>query len=342
MTKEEEIQIVHGNGTHVVILGAGASFAATLHRPEKNGKSLPLMRNIIDIVGLGYLVDQLPNELKILKEDFEKLYSNLVGTGKFQEEQKIIEQEIYNYFNEMDLPEEPTIYDYLILALRNSKDVIATFNWDPFLYKAYVRNGNFVKSPGILFLHGCVSIGYDIEDKRPGPAGMYSKETLNKFEPTKLLYPVGQKDYNTDPFIKGQWDALAAELNIAERVTIFGYSAPATDVEAIGLLQNAWGNAASRSMEEFEIVDIRKEDEVKESWKTFIHTHHYHYTTDYFGSSLAQHPRRTVESYHHWAMPLSPSEAFQKGNKIPSDIQTMQELWDWHIPLVEAEAKLVG
>lgn len=53
------------------------------------------------------------------------------------------------------------------------------------------------------------------------------------------MYPVDQKDYNSDPFIKGQWDALANKLKIAERVTVFGYSAPKTDIEAIELLQNA-------------------------------------------------------------------------------------------------------
>lgn len=339
MTKEEEIEIVHGKGAHVVILGAGATYASTLRNSEKNGKALPLMRNVIDVVGLADVVNELPEEYKLHKEDFEKLYSLLAKDDKFNKEREYIEKKVYQYFEELELPDEPTIYDYLILSLRHKKDLIATFNWDPFLYKAYVRNGQFTKSPGILFLHGCVSLGYDQSNGSSGPAGWFSKETEQEFVPTKLMYPVDQKDYNSDPFIKGQWDALANKLKIAERVTVFGYSAPKTDIEAIELLQNAWGNVEERAMEEFEFIDIQEEDKLLESWETFVHSHHYHYCNDYFDSSLAMHPRRTVESYHHWAMPLTPNEAFQDGNPIPDNFRTLEELWEWHAPLIEAEKK---
>ena len=339
MTKEEEIEIVHGKGTHVVILGAGATYASALRNPEKNGKTLPLMWNVIDIVGLSNVVKGLPIEYQLLKEDFEKLYSLLAKDDKFKAEREHIEKVVYQYFNELELPDEPTIYDHLILSLRHRKDIIATFNWDPFLYKAYVRNGQFTDSPGILFLHGCVSLGYDKSNGSSGPAGWFSKETKQEFEPTKLLYPIDKKDYNSDPFINGQWDVLGNSLKEAERVTVFGYSAPVSDVEAIDLLQKAWGNVEDRAMEEFELIDIQKEKKILKSWGTFIHTHHYHYCNDYFDSSLALHPRRTVESYHHWARPMTPSEAFQDGNQIPNNFKTLEELWKWHEPLIEAENK---
>lgn len=339
MTREEEIEKVHGNGSHVVILGAGATYASTLRNPEKNGKELPLMKNVVDIVGLGSIVKGLPKEFQKLTKDFEKLYSKLSQTEEFNEEKKQIEELVYSYFSTLDLPDEPTIYDHLILSLRHQRDVIATFNWDPFLYKAYLRNGEFVKSPGILFLHGCVSLGYDSSNGSSGPAGWYSKATKEQFKPTELLYPVESKDYNSDPFIKGQWDALSEELKIAERVTVFGYSAPVTDVEAIALLQNAWGDAEQRAMEQFELIDVREEGEVRKSWDSFIHSHHYNYSKDYFESSFALHPRRTVESYHHWSMPFSPSDSFQDGNRIPNDFSSLEELWEWHKPLVEVENK---
>lgn len=339
MTKEEEIEIVHGNGAHVVILGAGATYASTLRNPEKNGYELPLMWNVVDIVGLNNVVNGLPKEYQQYREDFEKLYTLLAKDNKFKDEREYIEKVVYEYFNSLELPDQPTIYDYLILSLRHRKDIIATFNWDPFLYKAYVRNGEFTKSPGILHLHGCVALGYDKVDGTIGPAGWTSKKTLRDFEPTKLLYPVDKKDYNSDPYIKGQWDGLANRLKEAERVTVFGYSAPTTDVEAIELLQNAWGNVEDRAMEEFEFIDIQKEDKLLKSWQSFVHTHHYHYSNDYFESSLALHPRRTVESYHHWAMPLTPNEVFQDGNLVPNDFKTLEELWEWHLPLIEAEKK---
>lgn len=339
MTTQEEIDIVHGGKNHVVILGAGASFASTLRNPENGGKKLPLMSNIVEVVGLDNVVDQLPKKYQLLRNDFEKLFSELSLSGNFIDERSYIEEKIYEYFESMDLPEHPTIYDYLILSLRHNKDVIATFNWDPFLYKAYLRNAEFTPSPGILFLHGNVSIGYDSISKMSGPAGWTSKETLRLFEPTKLLYPVTKKDYNSDQYIKGQWDSLKWSLENADCVTIFGYSAPKTDVEAIQLLQEAWGNVNDRAMEQFEFIDVQKEEALLKSWKTFVHSHHYFYCNDYFKSSLARHPRRTVESFHHWATPMNINEAFQDGNQVPDNFKSLEEMWEWHAPLIEAEKK---
>jgi hypothetical protein len=90
-------------------------------------------------------------------------------------------------------------------------------------------------------------------------------------------------------------------------------------------------------MEQFELIDIREEKEVKKSWNGFIHSHHYDYCSSFFESSIALHPRRSVESYHHWSMPSAFSEAFQEGNPVPQDFKTLKELWDWYKPLIEAE-----
>ena len=343
MTKEEEIEIVHGNKyIHTVILGAGATLALTLRTPERNGKTLPLMQNIIDVIGLNDVVKTLPKDYQLYREDFEKFYSLLARNDDFKKQRHYIEKKVHNYFNHLDLPDKPTIYDYLVLSLRHERDVIATFNWDPFLYKAYDRNGKFTKSPGILFLHGCACLGYDKSNGSSGLAGWYSKKTMQKFEPTKLLYPVDKKNYKSDPFIKGQWDQLSNELKKSKRVTIFGYSAPASDVEAIELLQNAWGDVQDRDMEQFEFIDVQEEGKLLNSWSSFVHTHHYNYCNDYFNSSFALHPRRTIESYNHWVEPMSLNEAFQDGNPVPNNFRTLEELWDWHLPLIEAEKRFYG
>lgn len=336
MTREDEIKKVHGNGTHVVILGAGSSIASTLRDNEKNGKSMPSMNNIVQVLGLDPLVEQLPDEIKKHKNDFEKLYSKLHEKTDLEKIREKIENDIYNFFKDLELPDVPTIYDYLIFSLR-PKDVIATFNWDPFLYQAYNRVGKFTDTPGVLFLHGNVSIGYSELDERSGPAGWNSKSTSGCFTPTKLLYPVEKKDYNSDIFIKGQWEALADELKIAERVTIFGYSAPVSDIEAISLLQQAWGSPDDRNMEQFELIDIREEMYVKKSWEKFIHSHHYNYYNSFFKSSICNHPRRTIESYRHWAQPIVLSDAFQEGNKVPEDFKTLDDMFKWFKPLIDAE-----
>ena len=338
-TKEDRIKTVFGGGGHVVILGAGASIASTLRNPEPNGKKLPSMDNFIDVVGLADVVDNLPENLKA--GNFEKLYSNLHNDNPNSEEILEIERRVYNYFKDMKLPYNvATIYDYLVLSLR-SRDLIATFNWDPFLYEAFNRNSAFADMPRICFLHGSVAIGYSREDKRCGPVGGYLRRDGGYLEPTRLLYPVAKKNYNDNEFISVEWKMVKFWLNMdsTKRVTVFGYGAPDTDVEAVELLNTAWGTADKRDMEQFEIIDIRPESEGVERWRNFIHSNHYDYENDYFSSSLARNPRRTFESYHQHNMPLTIDEAFSESNPVPKDIITLRELWDWHRPLVEAEAE---
>ena len=79
-------------------------------------------------------------------------------------------------------------------------------------------------------------------------------------------------------------------------ITVFGYSAPKSDIEAVKMMKKAWGPVNDRNMEEIELIDIREEDEVRSSWNGFIHTHHYMYHTDFFKSALARYPRRTCEA----------------------------------------------
>jgi len=335
-TKEDRVNTVFSGGGHVVILGAGASIASSHRNKELSGKHLPSMDNFIDIVGLNDIISLLPEKLK--SNNFEKLYSNIHSDNPNSEILVEIEKRVFNYFKEMKLPNEPTIYDYLVLSLR-SRDIIATFNWDPFLYQAWCRNYDVGENPHIAFLHGNVAIGYSKEDKKSGPAEMTSKKTLNYYEPTKLLFPITQKNYNNDEYTKSQWQLLDSFLSdkIVRRVTIFGYGAPASDIEALKALNKAWGTGEERNMEQFEIIDIRPEDEVIKTWKNFIHSHHYDYATDYFDSSLAYNPRRTFESYFQHNFANTPSELFSASNPVPKDFNTLQELWDWHRNLIDAE-----
>src|SRR5258706_649635 len=149
-SKEDRINRVYGGGGHVVILGAGASVASTLRNSLADGKKLPLMNNFVDVVGLADIVDDLPNPIK--SDNFELLYSNLYLEDPNSKSIKEIEKRVYNYFKSLKLPDEPTIYDYLVLSLR-SRDLIATFNWDPFLYQAWTRNYDNGERPYIAFLH---------------------------------------------------------------------------------------------------------------------------------------------------------------------------------------------
>ena len=57
------------------------------------------------------------------------------------------------------------------------------------------------------------------------------------FKPTKLLFPVKNKNYTSDIVISKFWSYLENALEIAYMITIFGYSAPKSDKAAIDMLK---------------------------------------------------------------------------------------------------------
>lgn len=330
-SREQQIASVRGGFRHVVILGAGASKASCINNPEKNNKSIPLMNDLPKII-------DLENELKDLapsfrKQNFELIFSKLSQSEPNSKRLEEIENKIYNYFRELELPDSPTIYDYLVLSLRN-KDLIATFNWDPFLWQAYERVSKFTQNlPLIVFLHGNVAIGYSEESKTYGPNRYLNPKTRRPYEPTRLLYPVDQKNYNSDNFIKSQWESLSYFLTNPARVTIFGYSAPKTDVEAISIMQKAWGNPEiDQSLTQFEVIDIQHEEKILKSWENFVFSHHYEITNDFFESSIFRCPRRTGEVYNAQYI-----EAKFFESNPPPKFKMLEEMFDWFKNLIESE-----
>lgn len=196
----------------------------------------------------------------------------------------------------MQLPDEPTVYDYLVLSL-TSKDAIATFNWDPLLIQAYIRCHRFTKNlPHILCLHGNVAVGYCSEHIEYGTKNTICPVCHRLLTPTKLLYPVANKNYQDDDFTKRNWEAVESMIENSYMLTIFGYSAPSSDKEAVTLLKKAWGELEKRQLEEVSVIDIIKEEEMIEKWKDFIYSHHYRYTHDFFDSYLGKFPRRSCEA----------------------------------------------
>jgi len=244
---------------------------------------------------------------------------------------KSLEQAIFKYFSSLELPETPTLYDHLLLCLR-PKDVIATFNWDPFLIQAVGRNGHIAGPPKLLFLHGNVLQGYCQGDNLHGLRGSLCSHCGQPLEPVRLLYPIGEKDYEKEPAIRSAWQEVKRAFKNAFMVTIFGYSAPQSDRGAVELLKAAWGECQKRELEQFELIDVRDEKSLVESWKGFIHTHHYEIHKDFFESWIANHPRRSGEAYWNQYM----EAAFIENNPIPR-LDRLEELWRWYEPLMEAE-----
>ena len=276
---------------HAVILGAGASVAA-IPNGDKYGRKVSVMDGFIDNLGLRGIL----TGIKFKSENLEDVYSELSEHPEYAEQRIQLEDAIREYFTLLRLPDKPTIYDLLLLSLKE-KDVVASFNWDPLLMQAFLRCQRITqKLPRILFLHGNVASRLCMRDKKIYPVHYdVCPKCKDKLVPSRLLYPIKHKKYNDDPFIRGQWRILHAYLNAAYIVTIFGYSAPQTDVEAIQLLKDAWGDAESRTLEEIEIIDIKTEKDLLSKWDSFIFSHHYRVHSSFYDSLIAQSPRRSTE-----------------------------------------------
>jgi len=325
---KDEIKDAKFGRPHVVILGAGASLAA-FPDGDANGIRLPLMYDFIGKLGLEK--DLKHCQIDYEGQNFEEIYSKLYDKDKYKDLTEIIENKTCRYFSRMKLPPEPTLYDHLVLSLR-PKDLIATFNWDPFLYYACLRNHKHATLPHTVYLHGNVAIGYCLEHRNKGMIG-YNCSVCNKpYEPSKLLFPVLEKNYSQDPFISAEWKTLRNKLKDAYMVTIFGYGAPTSDLEAISLMKDAWGDVYSRELEEIEIIDIKDEEELRETWSDFIHTHHYTTCSNFYESFIPKHPRRTCEAMWNQLMECK----FITDHDIPLNYP-FKDLYDWMNPLLDIE-----
>lgn len=313
---------------HVVILGAGASLAAC-PKGDKYGRRLPLMNSLVPTLGLvNILKGHEP-----LFNDFENLYTKLSEDRRYESQRAEVEKRTYDYFYNMQIPDAPTLYDYLILSLRK-KDVIATFNWDPLLMQAWRRHTEFLPDlPMILFLHGNVATG---TCKKCGDNGyMYAHQCGgcgHYLDPVRLLYPISNKEYDSDPFIKRQWSSLYKYLEGSYYVTIFGYSGPKTDVEARKLMLTAIKANRSKVFTELDIIDKAPKQQVEENWREFFYSHHYGIDRYLKKNHLLYHPRRSCEAHASAYLMNDPWGE----NRFPY-CRTIAAMHKWVKPLIEEE-----
>jgi len=198
-TKHELIEEPRDLRPHIVLLGAGASRAA-FPKGDAAGRPLPVMDDLVDIVGLRSLIEQA-DLLDPSERNFEGIYGRLASEPKYAHRVKEIERRIDSYFTALSLPNHATIYDRLLLSLRPT-DAVFTFNWDPFLFDAYQRNRSAVPLPEIFFLHGNVRIGACLEHRKWSARKERCPECLQPLADVPLLYPIGEKDYSTNPYIR--------------------------------------------------------------------------------------------------------------------------------------------
>jgi hypothetical protein len=282
---------------NVVVLGAGAS-RACCNEGDKNGAILPVMSDIISITGVKEFLDN--NGIETTSDDFEEVYSDL------HERQEIrilgeIENLTQQYFEKIAIPDKLTIYDKILLSLRE-KDVVISFNWDPLLPQAIMRCRQVTnKLPQTIFLHGNVELMVNEEQKKWQFARNLEHCGDHGYVRTPLLYPIKKKNYKTSPFISEQWKSAAFALQEAYEVTIFGYSAPKTDVEAREIFLEAWVRNAIKYNSIFQIIDIAEERHVNETWREFnVNSFHFSVKDDISNNSFFYHPRRSCEAWF-WA-----------------------------------------
>lgn len=318
------------NRPHLVILGAGASIAA-IPNGDKNGRRTSVMNGFIDKLGMRDLIDKV--DLETTSDNLEDIYSEIHQKPEYADVMKELDNRIFDYFSGFEIPNEPTVYDCLVLSLRR-KDAIATFNWDPLLVQAYIRCRTLTEDvPELLFLHGNVAIGICKEHKRGGTINSSCSICGKPFQRIPLLYPVKEKDYDSHLFIRDNWSAIRQYMERAYMITIIGYSAPKTDMSAIDLLKSAWGNVKDRNLEEIEIVDIRPEEDVVKSWEDFIHSHHYSVHSSFYKTTLAMFPRRSTEALFDRTMNV---KWLDGGNGLKEGMN-FNQLGKYFVPIIKEE-----
>ncbi|MEK6641177.1 MAG: hypothetical protein AABZ17_10970 [Nitrospirota bacterium] len=315
---------------HIVILGAGASKAAFCGG-DRNRKPIPLMNGLPDVLGRPWR--DLVNDSNPLDEGFEAQFSWIHSQTAYSNDLLQIEKLIVEYFEALELPDHPTIYDYIVLGLR-PKDVVATFNWDPLLFLAHKRNKSVAGLPDIRFLHGCVGFATCPDHYVLGCPSERCPECRKPLTRSKLFFPEKNKDYTTDALVYRDWEVVTEKLKRAFHLTIFGYSGPKTDYKARQLLHDGWTQTPMQNFSHVEIIDIRSEDELTRCWKEFIPFSHYMLIPDFWCSTIAKWPRRTAE--YKLSASLEGTVADVLG---PFHTKSLHELQDWYSDLAMEEGQ---
>lgn len=289
------------NHPQLVILGAGASSAA-IPQGDKNGKKLSCMDGFVKNMGLSHILEGV--KLRTTSENLEEQYTELYNRPDMANIRQRLEEGIISKMKEYILPDEPTVYDYLIASLKGG-DVIVSFNWDSLLIQAYNRILDIMplrdvrRMPYLVFVHGNVGMGYC------GKCGMPSaiqhricKNCGGNVKASKLLYPVKNKGYVKDKNINNSWNNFLSEIPNAGMITIFGYACPKSDVEAREAMICAY-KSRPRNLESIDIIDLKSKSEVFDNWYEILKYNNFHANIikQFSDSQLAKYPRRSVEGY---------------------------------------------
>lgn len=298
------------NSHHLVVLGAEAASEA-LPGGERDGRKVPGAHDIAAAAGLTEDLEQLgiPHD----KRSFEEIYRDLYGNTSHAPAAARIEQKLYEHYSSLHLPEQPTLYDHLVLSLR-PKDIIASFCWDPFLHDACLRNNSFAPLPRVLYLVGTIRLGTCRRHRISGRVGTACVQCGSIIQPPNA--PLADPGINRA--FKKNLENVVHLLADALLLTVIG---PAHDTVTRDLLRMAEERMLSGSMEEIELISRRKAG----SYRLQV-------VDSFYDSRIAKHPRRTCEA----AWNQFVEAKYVKGTDIPRAAD-LAALHGWYRPLVEAE-----
>jgi hypothetical protein len=191
--------------------------------------------------------------------------------------------------------------------------------------------------PKLAFLHGNVAIGFCEIHTSFGWHDDHCHTCGKQFSPSPLLFPVRNKNYTSRPSIRSQWALLEEHLERAYFVTVFGYSAPVTDVAARQAMLRVWSRNTARDVAEIEIIDIRSSDELRQTWDDFIVRSHYITGDSVMRAYSSWHPRRSCDALFAATMLNEP----WPDDWLPN-FDDAAKLRRWIDPLWREELRLTG
>lgn len=182
--------------------------------------------------------------------------------------------------------------------------------------QAYKRNICVGNLPELIFPHGNAGIGLCYACKIKGYANCLCSKCFKEFEQMPLLYPIGKKDYNGKPIIVNEWNLAKSVLSRAAGITVYGYGAPVTDIEAVELMKSASHLSQMKDIAPFTIINLAKnEDEQRKKWSDFYDVKMFLYCNKFEETMLWRNPRVSLETLFDAILqqhPRSEDKSFRK------------------------------
>lgn len=278
---------------HLVILGAGSTIA-TIPNGDKNGEESYTLANLLKDKTFTSFLEKVQGNFST--NDVEDLCKQLYKEDRplYYEFESLVRKK----YARLELPEEFTILDRLVLSL-TPNDAIVSFNWDDLVIQAYQRMSDYVPEemlPILAFPHGNAQTVYNNKhytSKRIVTSPGWFDSPLNM--------PVDEIDYKSDVFINSQWHILDFYMRNAQMITFFGYRGPDSDEQDLKHLDELF--AKNEICDKIEIIDKDQESavEVAKRLERFKMQPNWLYPcADFWHSTIAKYPRRTLSVLDNW------------------------------------------